>query len=111
MTPDQRAALEILLDAKNVLDTDTQLMPLIRFVLFGTTGTVESEAESMEMVANQIDVDDFLSGRSYSISLFCPVCGLSNAYQTKDGVFMRNQETPGRCMRCKTRIKAVPVKR
>lgn len=41
MTPDQRAALEILLDAQNALDTDTQLMPLIRFVLFGTTGTVE----------------------------------------------------------------------
>lgn len=50
MTPDQRAALEILLDAKNVLDTDTQLMPLIRFVLFGTTGTVESEAESFVIV-------------------------------------------------------------
>lgn len=109
MTPDQRAAIEILLDAKNALDTDTQLMPLIRFVLFGTTGTVEPEP--MEMVANPIDVDDFLSGRSHSISLFCPVCGLSNAYQTKDGVFMRNQETPGHCMRCKARIKAVPVKR
>ena len=44
MTPDQRAALEILPDAQNVLDTDTQLMPLIRFVLFGTTGTVENSA-------------------------------------------------------------------
>lgn len=31
MTPDQRVALEILLDAKNALGTDTQLMPLIRF--------------------------------------------------------------------------------
>lgn len=41
MTPNQRAALEILLDAQNVIDTDTQLMPLIWFVLFGTTGTVE----------------------------------------------------------------------
>lgn len=46
MTTDQRAALEILLDAQNLLDTDTQLMPLIRFVLFGTTGAVESETES-----------------------------------------------------------------
>lgn len=50
MTPDQRAALEILLDARDVLDTDTQLMPLIRFVLFGTTGTVESDAESFVMI-------------------------------------------------------------
>lgn len=111
MTPDQRAALEILLDAQNVLDTDTQLMPLIRFVLFGTTGTVEQEPEPMEMVANPSDVYDFLSGRTKSFSLFCPVCGLSNAYQTKDGVFMRNQETTGHCMCCKAKIKAVPVKR
>lgn len=27
MTPGQRAALEILFDAQNVLDTDAQLMP------------------------------------------------------------------------------------
>ena len=46
MTQDQRAAIEILLDAKNMLDTDTQLMPLIRFVLFGTTWTVENSAGS-----------------------------------------------------------------
>lgn len=37
MTPDQRAAIEILLDAQNALDIDTQLIQLIRFVLFGTT--------------------------------------------------------------------------
>lgn len=98
MTPDQRAALEILLDAQNVLDTDTQLMPLIWFVLFGTTGTMEPEP--MEMVANPSEVDDFLSGRTRSLNLFCPVCGLANARQTKDGVFMMNTKTPGRCVRC-----------
>lgn len=54
MTTDQRAALEILLDAQNALDTDTQLMPLIRFVLFGTTGTVESEPEQEEQTADVI---------------------------------------------------------
>lgn len=54
MTPEQRAALEILLDAQNVLDTDTQLMPLIRFVLFGTTGTVDSEAKQEEPTADVI---------------------------------------------------------
>lgn len=48
MTPDQRAALEILLDAQNALDTDTQLIPLIRFVLFGTTGTVGVEPKRTE---------------------------------------------------------------
>lgn len=37
MTPGQRVALEILFDAQNVLDIDTQLIQLIRFVLFGTT--------------------------------------------------------------------------
>lgn len=58
MTPDQRAALEILLDAKNVLDTDTQLMPLIRFVLFGTTGTVGPEPDDAYKTA----VEEFNAG-------------------------------------------------
>lgn len=54
MTPDQRAAIEILLEARNALDTDTQLMPLIRFVLFGTTGTVERKPEQEERTADVI---------------------------------------------------------
>lgn len=63
MTPDQRAAIEILLDAQNVLDTDTQLMPLIRFVLFGTTGTVESEPKSFVMVKRD---ENIITARCHS---------------------------------------------
>lgn len=77
MTPDQRAALEILLDAKNTLDTDTQLMPLIRFVLFGTTGTVEMESKQEEpeadAIVRQLDGDIVAQcGKCGAVFASCP---------------------------------------
>lgn len=77
MTQDQRAAIEILLDAQNVLDTDTQLMPLIRFVLFGTTGTVESETEQEEptadVIVRQLDGDIVAQcGKCGAVFASCP---------------------------------------
>lgn len=77
MTPDQRAAFEILLDAQNALDADTQLMPLIRFVLFGTTGTVEIEPEREEpeadAIVRQIDGDIVAQcGKCGAVFASCP---------------------------------------
>ena len=75
MTQDQRAAIEILLDAKNVLDTDTQLMPLIRFVLFGTTGTVASETDkSIEPIAHEPFVKVRLTDEG-RVEACCSKCG------------------------------------
>lgn len=62
MTPDQHKALEILLDAQGLLDTDTQLMPLVRFVLFGST---EQEKQAFAMISD--------CGRK--IVAYCSECG------------------------------------
>ena len=62
MTPDQQKALEILLDAQNVLDTDAQLMPLVRFVLFGST---EQDKTALAMV----------SDCGHKIVAYCSECG------------------------------------
>lgn len=77
MTPEQRAAIEILLDAQNVLDTDTQIMPLMRFVLFGTTGTVESEQEQEQAEPSHGESPFYLCECGNGIYVRCIRCGES----------------------------------
>ena len=105
MIPDQRAALEILLDAKNVLDTDTQLMPLIRFVLFGTTGTVERKPEQEEQTADvivrQLDGD---------IVAQCGKCGTVFASCSEEetafiGAVYNTAKSAKFCPHCRTKFK------
>ena len=105
MTPDQRAALEILLDAQNALDTDTQLMSLIRSVLFGTTGTVESGPEQEEptadVIVRQLDGD---------IVAQCGKCGKVFARCREEdtefiGAVYNTAKSAKFCPHCRTKFK------
>lgn len=97
MTPDQRAALEILLDAQNVFDTDTQLMPLVRFVLFGST---DQEKQAFAMISD--------CGRK--IVAYCSECEEafmqfdSDNHGIEDSIVFRVTQV-GRCPHCGAKFK------
>lgn len=93
MTPDQRAAIKILLDVQGLLDIDTQLMPLVRFVLFGSVSGIQATPIILKHEENRVaascydcgnvfvsvDVerpmaDDFAIKKAFEFCR-CPHCG------------------------------------
>lgn len=96
MTTDQTKALEILLQIGGSLDYETQFAPLLRFVLFGTTGTVdrkpEKEEQTEDVIVRQLDGDIVAQcGKCGAIFASCPeeeTSFISSVYRTaKDARF------------------------
>lgn len=98
MTKDQRKALEILLDAQGLLDTDTQLMPLLRFVLFGKVSGVQATPIILKHEENRVTISCQACGNVFvSVNAELPMA---------DDFAIKKAFEFGRCPHCHAKFKS-----